>query len=421
MTKFEILQKYRAQEESTGVYVKLMDSWASMGKNFIHIYDGVNTARSTRYYSKDMLYVLHIASGAGMLNGSLIFCNESFTDKDLALKWEDCEVLDYEHGYISFGQTVWSPNFRILLLPDDVMTTAGALDEVYSEDPNASAISSYQVQNPSFIPFYEEDSDPEQVQIQDSDYEEIMSCLGATFITPEELEYTRAQICNLAIKPALREFFKWCPAKTLEPTVVNVSRTVQEIDMPAEAYGVAGLSLQQNGMNAMGDTTNPFAYAWEQSFYGGGGAGINVGIGLMNTSVKGVANNGILTSIQGRAVNQAIINYARRVHYEGPYDRANGTKYIKLYSNTSGSFNIWWAKKSMNFDDVRYTQKENAIDLCKAKVMQLFGSLRRQTKADIPGMVDWSYLVTEGKELWDNTVKNLKEIVKGEGILRGSL
>ena len=238
MTKFEILQKYRKEGESlaTPIYTKLMNSWAALGQNFIHIYDGVDTARSTRYYSKDMLYILHIASGQGALNGSLIFCTESFTDKDLALRWEDCEVLDYENGYISFGQNVWSPNFRLLLLPDDVLISTGKT-EVYSDDE--FGVNSYESTAPAFIPYYEEDSDPDQVQIQDADYDEIMSCLGATFITPEELEYTRAQICNLAIKPDLREFFKWCPAKTLEPTVVNVSRSVQDIDMPAEAYGVA--------------------------------------------------------------------------------------------------------------------------------------------------------------------------------------
>jgi hypothetical protein len=141
----------------------------------------------------------------------------------------------------------------------------------------------------------------------------------------------------------------------------------------------------------------------------------------MNTSIKGVANNGITNTLQNRALAQAMINYSRRVHYEGPYERADGTRYIKLYSNTQGTFNIWWAKKSLNFDDVRYTQKENAIALCQAKVMQLFGNLRRQIKSDVPGMVDWSYLVSEGKTLWDETVKNLKEVVKGEGILRGSL
>lgn len=420
MTKFEILQKYRAEGQSNR-YRKLIDSWAVMGKNFIHSYSGTGSARSTRYFTKDLLYILHISPYAGALNGALLYCTESFSDTDLSLKWEDLEVLDYDQGYVSFGNNIWSPNFRILLLPQDVFTAASVGDgSIYSDDPAENTLNNYRTQSPSFVPFAEEEKDSDQVQIAESDYNEIMSCLGATFIQEEELEYSRTEICNLAIRPALREFFKWCPA-VMPPTVETVSRQVQEIDMPSEAYGVSGISLQQNGMNAMGDTTSPFAYAWEQSYYGGGGSNINIGLGLMNTSIKGVATNGITNTLQNRALAQAMINYSRRVHYEGPYERADGTRYIKLYSNTQGTFNIWWAKKSLNFDDVRYTQKENAIALCQAKVMQLFGNLRRQIKSDVPGMVDWSYLVSEGKTLWDETVKNLKEIVKGEGILRGSL
>ena len=66
-------------------------------------------------------------------------------------------------------------------------------------------------------------------------------------------------------------------------------------------------------------------------------------------------------------------------------------------------------------------QKDNAIRLAKAKVMQLFGNLRRQSKSDIPGQVNYDYLITEGKELEKEVITELKDLVKSSGVLRGSL
>lgn len=413
MTKLETLLKYKAQ--GTSGIRKLLDTWAIMGKNFINVISGKSQARTTRYFSKDMLYILNFEDSFGNITensfkqNAMLFCIEEYTDSDLHIKWENLEVLDWNQGYISFGHNIWDPHFRIILAGEPVTTDENEPCIPIGIDPKT-----YKVQVPSFVPFTE---DEDEVKISDADYQEIMSCLGIPFIQEEALEYNRTQISNLAIKPALREFFHWIPAVKSE--VVQVSRAQQKIPMPPDVYGVAGLSLQQNGMNAMGDTTSPFAYAWEQSYYGGNG--INVGLGLMNTSIKGVATNGITQSIQSRALAQAMINYTRRVHYEGPYEESDGSKYIVLYSNTQGAFNIWWARYSMDFNDVPFVRKTEAIDLSKAKVKQLFGEIRRQSKSDIPGLVDYKYLIEEGKTLWDDTVKKLMDIVKAQGIMRGSL
>lgn len=415
MTKLETLLSYKAQGAEG--QQKLMDTWAIMGKNFIKIISGRSQARTTRYFAKDMLYILRFedSSGIGTDNSfkqdALLFCTEEYTDTDLHIKWEDLEVLDWNQGYISFGHNIWDSHFRIILPGEPVTTDPTEL----STNPTGMDLEKdYKVQVPSFVPFTE---DEDEVRISDADYQEIMSCLGAPFIQEEALEYNRTQISNLAIKPALREFFHWIPP--IKSEVVQVTRSQQKVPMPPDVYGVAGLSLQQNGMNAMGDTTSPFAYAWEQSYYGGNG--INVGLGLMNTSIKGVATNGITQSIQSRALAQAMINYTRRIHYEGPYEETDGSKYIVIYSNTQGAFNIWWARHSMDFNDVPFVRKTEAIDLSKAKVKQLFGEIRRQSKADIPGLVDYKYLIEEGKALWDETVKKLMDIVKTQGIMRGSL
>ena len=103
------------------------------------------------------------------------------------------------------------------------------------------------------------------------------------------------------------------------------------------------------------------------------------------------------------------------------YKNSDGSRYITIYSNTNGRFNIWWGIESHDFNDVEMAQKDNAIRLAKAKVMQLFGNLRRQSKSDIPGQVNYDYLITEGKELEKEVITELKDLVKSSGVLRGSL
>ena len=188
--------------------------------------------------------------------------------------------------------------------------------------------------------------------------------------------------------------------------------------MPSDAYCVVGLSLQQNGVSPAGDVTNPFMYAYQQQMYGGITNPLN---SHMGTGVYNVNRNGMSTILSNRAVAQAYVNYTRRVHYEGPYKNSDGSRYITIYSNTNGRFNIWWGIESHDFNDVEMAQKDNAIRLAKAKVMQLFGNLRRQSKSDIPGQVNYDYLITEGKELEKEVITELKDLVKSSGVLRGSL
>lgn len=401
MTKFEILQSYKSTP------LKLLDSWFALGKNFIQILEDASNSETTKFYSKDLLYILNCTNSS--LNKSLIFCTEELIDASQKLNWENVQYLDSNQGYISFGNDIISPNFRVILSGKEVIALLSAR--------GISDISQYTPYYKSFIPFAQEYQRTDVVQISEEDYQEIISCLGTPFVDESILEYNRSEISSLALRPALREFFKWCPAAISEE--VQVSRSKQNIPMPSDAYCVLGLSLQQNGTSAMGDTTNPFSYAWEQAYFGGNTN--STGIGIYNTGLRGVANGNIINSITSRAVSQSIINYSRRVHYEGPYTNADGSKYIVVYSNLSGTFNIWWGKQTMNFNDVEFAQRENAIKLCQAKVMQLFGNLRRQAKSDIPGVVDYNYLITEGTAMEKEVITELKSLVKSSGVIRGSL
>ena len=407
-TKIEVLLSYSN--------LKKLDTWVMLGRNEIKSYIGKDVAKSTRFYSKDMLYLLN--DSRSTLNGSLVFCERELSDPMLSVNWDNVELLDGRTGHISFGNNIVSPNFRIVLATPDVKNILDTLGLTYSGNNYAEVVQSQYTQQMTFTPFVELtlSGGAGSVTINDYDYEEVMSCLGAPFIRDEELEYSKQEILDLAIRPALREFFKWCPKA--RPQEVSVTTRVQTVPMPSDAYCVVGLSLQQNGVSPAGDVTNPFMYAYQQQMYGGITNPLN---SHMGTGVYNVNRNGMSTILSNRAVAQAYVNYTRRVHYEGPYKNSDGSRYITIYSNTNGRFNIWWGIESHDFNDVEMAQKDNAIRLAKAKVMQLFGNLRRQSKSDIPGQVNYDYLITEGKELEKEVITELKDLVKSSGVLRGSL
>lgn len=394
MTKLEIIRDLYTS-------VQKRDTWYVMGQNTI--------TDITRFFSADILYFCN--TGSDVIKGSLVFCNKEYIGK---LNWDNASIIDSVTGEISFGNDIVSSRFFLVL------------DKAHLDNINDPSSPNYVAPDETFIPFQAQYERTDVVQISDDDYDEIVSmAIGGVFIPDEEFEYTREDITRLAIAPALREFFKWCPHT--RPQEFPCTSNVQNVIMPEDAYCVVGLSLQQFGP-ASSTIGNPILWSLLASPYLGTNAGTLTGQYMGNAAPKTAISNGN-TLLLARAAQQGFINYQRRMHYEGPYDddsqgTVTGTpnaRYITVYCNTLGAFNVWWGIKTSNFNDVEFAQKNNAIKLCSAKVKQLFGQLRRQSKTGIPGQVDYSYLVAEGKEEEKAIIDELKTLVKSAGVIRGSL
>ena len=376
-------------------------TWKALGENKI--------TSSTKIYSKDMIYLIEVSTPAGRknspLNGYLVYCNKDYIGGDI--NWYKAEVYDYSFGEITFGNNIVSPYFTLLLTDEEFKAS--------------QAIEDFDKKFEAFFPYRNMDTTG-KVIISDDDYHRCISILGYPFITEEELEYTREEICDLAIKPALEEYFHWLPP--MFPTEYPTSTLdTTEITMPTDAYSVVGISLQQYGTGMNNTNLSPFQYAMEQALMSGYSYGGSSLYGSMNTARSfGMRNgNGLTASLQQKALSQALINYGRRVHYEGPYTRANGERYIKVYSNTVGTLNIWWAKKSLNFNDVEYSNRTRVFEYSQANIKELFAYLRRQSKTDLPGQVDYSSWLTEAKETKERITGEYKKMVKSSYAMRGSL
>lgn len=418
MTKFEYL-KEKAQSNNTKDNILVACTWKATG--------GKSCSNNTKMYSKDSLY--KVSSAKSELNKCLIMCLD---DVMKTVDWSKAKVFDPSRGEITFGNNIVSPVFRLLMLAED-------LDSALKDD-------SYQLIYDSFTPF-ENLNQTSNVIIDENTYQRIISVLGAPFIGEDELEYTREQITDLAIRPALEEYFHWVPPLA-KPTVVNtndgggVGKTVYrendkgefvaenssvsedgglEVEMPDGAYGVTGISLQQSGQSLNSNILSPMFYAMEQALYSG--FNYSALTGVYNGRSPYTNTNSIGGMLGSRAASQALVNYTRRVHYEGPYgpDASHSKKYIRVYSNVSGVFNIWWAKESLDFNDVEYANRRRVIEYAQACVKELFANLRGQAKSDIPGQYDYNQWKAEAKETKQTITDEWKKLVKYAGVIRGSL
>ena len=392
MTKIDYLR----QASKTDVYY----TWKSLG--------GATANNNTKIYVPDNIYLIDQPNSA--IYGYLVYCNKD-TNGNLIV-WSRGSVVDDDFGEISFGNNIVTPYFNFILnKTDSDNAELSADDEEYN----------------NFTPFNKLNS-KDTVTISDDDYGLCLKPLGFPFITEEELEYTREEILKYAIKPALEEYFHWIPHTSV--TEISASSSEMNVVMPSDAYCVVGLSLQQYGSSVTGNNLSPLWYAVEQTMYGSYNFSSLTGT---YTGSNPYTNTSSLSSMLGnRATSQAIINLNRRVHYEGPYTietktlaeqlgSSIGERYIKVYANTQGTFNIWWGVHSLNFNDVEFAHRTRVIEYSQACVKELFGNLRSLAKTNINGQIDYSGWLTEAKETKKTIQDEWKKMVKAAGVIRGSL
>lgn len=391
MTKFEYLRQCEPLE--------VICTWKALGESVI--------TSKTKIYSANMVYRVEDINSS--LNEFLLYCKKDYVGGNI--NWAKATYYDSDFGEISFGDDIVSPYFGVVLANDYDKETA-----TYTYDYDAIMdTSEFTKKYTSFFP-YRNLKDTGKVIISEEDYQRCISVLGAPFITEEELDYSRDEITELAIKPALEEYFHWLPPTKF--TSVSVGTNEVEVDMPSDTYAVLNIQLQQTGTG--GNYVSPVFYAMEQALYGGYSYG---GIKRpYNTSSMGMRDSSsIVGNMQNRALQQALVNYSRRVHYEGPYRRADDSQYIKVYSNIAGTMDILWARKSLDFNDVAYAQRTRVFEYAQACIKELFANLRRQSKSDLPGHIDYNTWLTEAKETKDRITGEYKKLTKYAGILRGSL
>ena len=389
-TKLEMLFASSVQD--------IIQTWFSLG--------GLEATPASKVYTKGMLYRVVAPDAKEKINNALVFCNEDYIGK---LDWNSAVIMNPAHGELSFGNTIISPIVTMVLSGD-------MFDDTIVPDDN-------------FIPFSITDGESVytlknvgDVIISDSDYQQCIKCLGAPFVQEDELEYSKEEIINLAIKPALDMYFKWFPK--VEVHTYPATGALQEVDFPKDAYDIVRADVQQMGSSGpFNGPQNVLLRYWDESLYGGFGAGSYYGYGMTGSysSTMGLSGaNATGNLLAARAVAQGLTNYMTRVHIDR-YQRPDGTWYAQFYSSKGGTVEIYYAMRTYDFNNVEFARRPEVLKLCSAFVKELFANVRRQIKSDIPGAVDYSGWLTEAQTEKKEVEEDFKQLVKASSCMRGSL
>jgi len=374
MTKLEILQQYSLR--------RIRDSWAALG--------GLEVLSTSRIYNKEQMYRVHVAGSA--LDGALLYCKEEYIGNDLP--WAAAVIHDSHYGEISFGNKIVDPHFALLATAEELATITEAID-------------------PTFIPFQAEFQSTADVQISDEEIRLILAEIGVPFISFDELEYSRQDIVNLMIKPALQEYFKWFPK--VEIVTYPISTTSEaEHEFPTGAYDVLHVAVNQ-GL-AQGSTTNILLRYFDEVVWSTNSP-YTGHMGGRNTPHTRTSDWGAM--MLDRAARQGMINYATRIHHR--VISKNGKKYLACYTNKLGHLQVHYAMRSNDWSEISFARLPEARRLASAYALTSFGMLRSQAKSDIPGTVDYSKWVERGDALREKVISEWQEIVRYSGVIRGSM
>lgn len=331
--------------------------------------------------------------------GAIVYCKEEYVGTP---DWGNACLEDYDNGYITFKEDIISPNFVLILTAMEVYESSSAIVPA------------------TFLPYSSaKDTRGDSVNIEESDYTRILSVVGYPFITEEELEYTREQITDLAIKPALEEYFHWLPKAYIQTETLVTSKET-EIEAPTGAYDVLHYSVQQGGTSVgTGFVTNTILRSFYDGMYGVMNTANLTGSFYGNTSPK-TSSGSTGNYLVSRAATQGMINYSNRNHLD-KYTNADGKLCIRIYSLKGGVAEIHWAMRTYDFNDVEFAQRNNVIEYAQANVKLLFANLRKQARGDIPGNYDYSSWVSEAEATKKDILTEWKALVKASGVIRGSL
>ena len=382
MTREEALRSYTPLERKA--------TWVMMGSNRI--------TGMTSLYNEGNLYKLDTYSN---YQDALIYCRKTVSG---AYDWEHMHLIDENTGEITFGEDVISSEFTVILTPEKFEELAEDLVDKF-------------ISGGSFTPFAAIDKEA-KVVITEDDYALCLKCLGYPFISESELEYTRSQITNLAIKPALQRYFKYFPKTIIKTYPVVPGKQGDEV-FPDGAYDIIHFSLQQAGQGMNGAAIgNPLLYYWSETVPNA----MSSGFGTYANSGKSALTNssGLDVYLNGRAMRQALTNYGRRVHVRK--ERMEDGKFHALFtSTTAGTAEIHYAVQTLDFNDVELARRPEVLKLCEAEIKLLFGNLRRQIKGDIPAMYDYSKWVEEANQTIKDVEEIFQNIVKYSSVIRGGL
>jgi len=355
--------------------IQKRDTWALTGSNTI--------TSTTTVYTKGTLYKVNF--GASIIHGGLVLALDTFSSAT-PLTWQTIEILDEVNGYISFSQHVINPYFSLILTPAKV-----------------TAINAISV-NTSFIPY---NTNIYSVLMPDEELDRILLEVGVPFVQLEELEFTKEQILNLMIRPALDVYFKWFPK--IKSVTYPMGSVQFDIPVPAGAFDAQRVFVIQGNPSTVptNGPANPLLRYFDEGIF----SMMNGQTKRAKSQIGRTMGNNFATMSMNRAVLQGMTNYMQRISFRVEKDDS-GVKHVIGYSLKMGYLQIDWAYSSNNWNDVEFRLVQDVRDLCSAKVLRALGMLRSQSRSDLPGSIDYDLFMSRADEIEDKIIDKWEEWTK---------
>jgi hypothetical protein len=359
MTRLELLLSYTPN--------RVRDTWVSMGQQEVD--DNV------RVYTENAVF--RCVTAASPLNGAILYCDSNIT-VDVTFDWNNYTISNRLTGDIMDTNAIIHPNIHIVLSQPEYQAITADYD-------------------PTFIPF-QESSLNLPVIIDDNELNRILIEAGVPFIKLDELEYDKAEIMELMIKPAMFEYFKWYPIITIQR--YGMTDTNFNIPIPSWAFTAQRVYINP-GYPISNVQGNPLARYFDEVLMSISPRGAFSTPNLNSSRRQGfVDTQSYATYILERAARAGIINYGSRTRVRVFVQQGM----VKGYSTKRGVLEIEWASNSVNWDDIPFNRQSEVRELAKAYVLRSFAMLRMQAKSDIPGTIDYSQFITRADMLEEKVI-----------------
>ena len=383
MNKLDYLSSLRNQADGNR---EIYYTWNAFGE--------LKATNNTKVFTKDTIFQV---TEEGPLKDAIVYCKYGYNVDPKngfdQIDWKTAQKQDVE-GQVYFYQGVVSPNFQILLTPDE-----------YHQIDTTKPIPE------DFIPFTNNNAKTSSISISDQEYMIVAAELGVPFLREEELEYNRDIIIDICIKPAIDQYYAFFPI-IIDEAVQGIGPNQEYFveyhtfadDPSAVAYkGIPYMTMGAGGGTSAAYGTGAFSFMREQytsGYMGGSSYGFGRGITYSKPvpGFTGRSNGDFMSAyILGRAAQQGYINYNRR-----EYDRdvfKNNKRYVHGFASTGGALNIHWMCMSTDYARIDYWMLPEVRKLCTANALRNLGALRSLIKPSDNNPIDFSGMQTRADAL----------------------
>ncbi len=355
---------------------QVRDTWANMGSLII--------SNVTRVYTRNTIFKCNEPTCP--LYGALLYCDADYT-LDASFTWVNMMLNDITTGTIINSTTyIIDPHFTLVLSKTSFDSIIVPVDTTW-------------------VPFQEVNNNS-LVLIDDFDLNRVLIEIGVPFIKTIELEYSRDDICNYMIFPALQEFYRWFPIETVAAYTIPTGNF--KIPMPPWAF-TATKAMVNPGFPVGQVPSNPLYRYFDEVLMSISPRGAFSTPNINSNRRQGFVDTmAFSTYVLERAARTGIMQYSSRQRIR----IYNQGRAVTGYSTKRGILEITWGSFSNIWSDIPMNRLPEVRDLAKAYVLRAFASLRMQANSSIPGSINYEQFNTRADQLeqkvlevWQSSVK----------------